>query len=92
MGCLYVKKDLLISAKNQGHYFFDDDDIGPKLNPAGTRHEMIASLAGITDYLDSLAEHHLTNPPNDPHARATAMFTVIAQHEAALKQKIVDSF
>ena len=54
------------------HYFFDNDDIAHKLNPAGPQHEMIASLAGITDYLDVLAEHHLSNPPDDPRARAAA--------------------
>ena len=90
IGCLYGKKDLLIGAKNQGHYFFDNDDIAHKLNPAGPQHEMIASLAGIADYLDSLAEHHPNNPPNNPHARAAAVFNLIAQHEAALAQKIVN--
>ena len=51
---------------------------------------MIASLAGIADYLDALAEHHLSNPPDDSHARTVAVFDMIAQHEAALAQRIVD--
>ena len=51
---------------------------------------MIASLAGVADYLDALAEHHLSDPPNDPHARTVAVFDVIAQHEATLAQRIVD--
>ena len=90
MGCLYGKKDLLIDAENQGHYFFDDDDIAHKLNPAGPQHEMIASLAGITDYLDVLAEHHLSTPPDDPRERAAAVFDMIAQHEATLAHKIIE--
>ena len=90
MGCLYGKKDLLIDAENQGHYFFDDDDIAHKLNPAGPQHEMIASLAGIADYLDILAQHHLSNPPDDPRARAAAVFDMISRHEATLAHKLVE--
>ena len=33
---------------------------------------MIASLADIADYLDSLAEHHLNSPPNNSHAHYTS--------------------
>ena len=90
MGCLYGKRDLLIGTKNQGHYFFENDDITHKLNPAGPQHAMIASLTGIADYIDALAEHHLSNPPNNLHARAIAVFALIAQHEAMLAQRIVD--
>ena len=90
MGCLYGKRDLLIGTKNQGHYFFENDDITHKLNPAGPQHAMIASLTGIADYIDALAEYHLSNPPNNLHERAIAVFELIAQHEAILAQKIVD--
>jgi len=90
MGCLYGKKDLLVGAENQGHYFFDADDTVHKLNPAGPQHEMIASLAGIADYLDALAEHHLDEPPNDPQARAAAVFDLFADHEAALAKKFLE--
>lgn len=90
MGCLYGKREHLVGAKNQGHYFFADDDTIHKLNPAGPQHEMIASLAGIADYLDALAEHHLPSPPNDPRARAAAVFDVIADHETRLAARFLD--
>jgi len=90
MGCLYGKKDLLVEAANQGHYFFADDDTTHKMNPAGPQHEMIASLSGIADYLDALAEHHLSEPPNDPHARTRAVFDIIANHEARLASRFAD--
>ena len=77
MGCLFGKKDLLIGAMSQGHYFFNDDDITHKLNPVGLQHEMIASLAGITEYLDALAEHYLSNPANDPQTRIAAVFDIM---------------
>jgi len=90
MGCLYGKKEHLAAATNQGHYFFDDDDTSHKLNPAGPQHEMIASLSGIADYIDALAEHHITEPPNDPHARAKAVFRLIANREEELAIRFVD--
>lgn len=90
MGCLYGKKDLLVAAANQGHYFFADDDTAHKLNPAGPQHEMIASLTGIADYIDALAEHHLDSPPNDPHARTAAVFDLFADHEARLAARVAD--
>jgi len=88
MGCLYGKKDLLIEAANQSHYFFDADDITHKFNPAGPQHEMIASLAGIADYMDALAEHHLSEPPNDPFTRTRAVYELIADHEEKLAIKL----
>ncbi|MEK9724852.1 MAG: aminotransferase class V-fold PLP-dependent enzyme, partial [Rhodospirillaceae bacterium] len=90
MGCLYGKEDLLVGAANQGHFFFADDDTAHKLNPAGPQHEMITSLAGIADYIDAVADHHLKSPPNDPWARAGAVFDIFARHEERLATKLVD--
>ena len=90
MGCLFGKRDLLVEAANQGHYFFADDDTSHKLNPAGPQHEMIASLAGIADYIDAMAEHHLPSPPNDPHGRTAAVFDIMADHETQLAKKFLD--
>jgi len=90
MGCLYGKRELLEAAVNQSHYFFDPEDTTHKLNPAGPQHEMIASLAGIADYMDALAEHHLETPPNNPLAQTKALFRLIANHEETLAIKFVN--
>jgi len=90
MGCLYGKKDLLVGAANQSHYFFDADDTTHKLNPAGPQHEMIASLVGIADYRDALAAHHLAEAPNDPLERTKAVFQLIAGHEEKLAATFCD--
>jgi cysteine desulfurase family protein (TIGR01976 family) len=90
MGCLYGKREHLTEAANQGHYFFADDDISHKLNPAGPQHEMIASLQGIDDYFESLAAHHLDAAPNNALARQLALFELIAAHEESLSKRFLD--
>jgi cysteine desulfurase family protein (TIGR01976 family) len=90
MGCLYGKMEKLVAAANQGHYFFADDDTTHKLNPAGPQHEMIASLAGIDDYFEALAGHHLGVPANDALSRQKRLFEMVAEHEAKLAARFLD--
>jgi len=90
MGCLYGKFDKLIAAHNQGHYFFAEDDTHHKLNPAGPQHEMIASLAGIDDYFETLAAHHVTPSANDPLSRQRRLYDPVATHEEALAARFLD--
>ncbi len=90
IGCLYGKREHLLRAVNQYHYFVPDDDVHRKLNPAGPQHEMIASLAGVADYMEALASHHLANPANDPHGRVKQVFELAARHEAALARTFID--
>ena len=90
MGCLYGKYEKLLAAKNQSHYFFAQDDIIHKLNPAGPQHEMIASLQGINDYFETLASHHLGSPKNGAFARQKELFGLIAEHEEILAGKFLN--
>ncbi len=90
MGCLYGKRELLTAAANQGHYFFADDDIGHKLNPAGPQHEMIASLQGIDDYFEALAGHHLESAPNSALDRQRALYELVARYEEDLARRFLD--
>ena len=90
MGCLYGKKELLRRAKGQAHYFIGEDKTARKLNPAGPQHEMIASLAGIADYLEALAAHHLDQPPNDFHGRVKAVMALAMAYEETLARRFAD--
>ena len=90
MGCLYGKRDKLVRAANQGHYFFADDDTTHKLNPAGPQHEMIAALQGIDDYFEALAAYHLAAPANDALARQRRLFELIGRHEEELSRRFLD--
>ena len=90
MGCLYGKKELLARAKGQSHYFIGEEETARKLNPAGPQHEMIAALAGIADYLEALAAHHLDLPPNDFHGRVKAVMEIATAHEETLARRFAD--
>lgn len=90
IGCLYGKRDRLLEARGQYHYFFAEDAIPQKLNPAGPNHETIASLAGIADYFDALAAHHLAESPNGLHERVKAVFNLTAAHEQNLSARFLD--
>jgi len=90
IGCLYGKKERLLEARGQHHYFIGEDAIPYKMNPAGPQHEMIASLVGIADYIDALAKHHLDEPPNSLTGRARAVFQMFAMHEEKLAKPFVE--
>lgn len=90
MGCLYGKRERLIEATPQSHYFFEPADTTHNLNPAGPNHESIAALAGIADYFDAVAEHHLDAPANDLLGRVGAVFELIAAHEQTLAERFAD--
>ncbi len=90
IGCLYGKRGRLLEARGQYHYFIGEDETDKKLNPAGPCHETIASLAGIADYFEALAAHHLDNPANDFAGRVAAVFELMAAHEEALAEPFVE--
>ncbi len=90
MGCLYGKKQRLLEARGQYHYFIGEDETARKLNPSGPQHEMIASLSGIADYFEALADHHLPEKPNGLHDRVKAVYELAARHEETLARRFTD--
>ncbi len=89
MGLMYGKRAHLLNAKGQGHDFFPETDIQHKLNPAGPQHEMIAALAGISDYIEALAVHHDVQA-NSFTERARGVFALIQAHEERLSRVFLD--
>lgn len=90
MGCLYGKREILQKAKGQYHYFFEEDDLLHKMNPAGPNHESIASLVGIADYFDTLYAHHFDGNEPSFFARSQALYAKFAEHEQVLSKKFLD--
>lgn len=90
LGLLYCRKDRLLAAKGQYHYFFPEDDLEHKLNPAGPNHETIASLTGISDYLDTVHQHHFTNAGGSRFERMQELFQLFAEHEHKLAQRFLE--
>jgi cysteine desulfurase family protein (TIGR01976 family) len=84
LGLMYTKRELLSNSKGQYHYFFAEDDLPHKLNPAGPNHETIASLSGIGHYFDALYSHHFGRGDDDFFARVHSVFQLITRHEERL--------
>ncbi len=86
---LYAKREHLERAPGQNHYFLNDR-IPLKLNPGGPNHEFTSALAGIADYFEALADHHLKQPPNTFKARADRVFGLMAAQEETLAARFLD--
>ena len=55
---LYGKREHLLGAKGQNHYFKAEDDIPAKLDLGGVNHDLTAGVPGIVAYLDAVHAHH----------------------------------
>jgi cysteine desulfurase family protein (TIGR01976 family) len=89
-GLLYGKREHLLKARAQNHFFIGESEIPLKLLPGGVNHEFTAALTGIADYMDGLYAHHFKAPENSFLARAKRMFDIIAAHEQGLANQTLD--
>jgi len=70
---LWGRAELLARARGQNCFFHGEDAVPAKLEPGGPIHELVASLPGITEYLDWLGDGSLERA-----------FAAIAEREAEL--------
>lgn len=90
LSLLYGKREHLLNAKGQHHFFIPNEDTSMKLNPGGPNHEFTASLSGITEYFDTVHAHHFPGSNADLHERFGACFDLIMRHEEEMAAKFVD--
>lgn len=90
LAILYGKREHLLAAEGQNHFFISEGDIPLKLNPGGVNHELTAGLSGIIDYFDALYHHHFPGQQAGVQQRVQDVFKLIADHEEALAQRFVD--
>lgn len=88
-GLLYGKREHLLKARGQHHYFIGEDEIPLKLLPGGPNHEFSAALVGVADYFEALYAHHFKTPANSFHARTRAVFDLISAHEQATVEPLL---
>jgi cysteine desulfurase family protein (TIGR01976 family) len=89
-GLLYGKREHLLKARAQNHFFLGESEIPLKLLPGGVNHELTAALTGIADYIDGLYAHHFKTPGNSFLARAKRVFDIFAIHEENLANQALD--
>jgi cysteine desulfurase family protein (TIGR01976 family) len=91
VGLMFGRRELLLAGRNQNHFFLGEENLPYKYEPGGVCHELVASLAGITEYLDAIDVRHHTpptsapaGPPASPGHRLARTFELCAAHEEAL--------
>ena len=90
LGAMYVRRELLRRARGQYFYFHGEDDLPLKLNPGAPNHELTAGAAGIGDYFEALAAHHLDAPAASLGGRMGQVFALAGRHEQALAARFLD--
>ena len=90
LGLLYGKREHLLAAHSQMHFFVGEDAIPLKLNVGGANHELTAALTGIADYFETLHHHHFAAPGNDFRQRVAEVYGLFAAHEEALAGRFMD--
>ena len=86
---LYGKYDLLRhKAGNINHYFYGEDRVPNKLEPGNPNYELAYSCVGVIEYLEGLAAAHGINA--EGRAAVEAAFDIIADHETALSERLLD--
>jgi cysteine desulfurase family protein (TIGR01976 family) len=83
VGLMYGRHDALRAGRSRNHFFLGEDTLPYKYEPGGVCHELVASLAGITEYLDDLDARHFAQPASPP-SRLARTFELCAAHEESL--------
>ncbi|MDA0702149.1 MAG: aminotransferase class V-fold PLP-dependent enzyme [Proteobacteria bacterium] len=87
---MYVRRDLMLKAKGQNHFFIGEDMIPAKLNVGGHDYEVVASATGIADYFDALHDHHFPGSNLDFHGRLGQVYGLFAAQEERLNAPMID--
>ena len=90
LGLLYGKREHLVRARGQNHFFIAEDDVPYKLQPGKVPHELAASLPAILDYLMALDARTFGEDGAAEPQRLDRVFTAIADYEAALAEPLLE--
>lgn len=80
---LYGRREHLLRAKGQYHFFHAEDEVPIKFEPGNPNHELAASLPAIPAYFEALAEHHGVDGID-------AAFSLVREHEERLAARFLD--
>lgn len=86
-GIMVIRRELAQMLPNQAH-FFNGDVLTKRFTPAGPDHAQVAACAGMADYYDSLADHHVI--AGDEAARTAGVHDLMRAHETRLLQPVLD--
>jgi selenocysteine lyase/cysteine desulfurase len=87
LGLMTIKKKVMDGLPNQGH-FFNTHIIRKKMVPAGPDHAQIAAASGVARYLDTVYEHHFSQPV-DQAEKGRQLKKLFQNHERRLLVKLL---
>jgi cysteine desulfurase family protein (TIGR01976 family) len=88
LGAMVMRRHINAELPNQGH-FFNADKPGARFTPAGPDHGQIATVNGLMDYLDAVADQQgFGGKP--VQVRAAGTRDLFRQHESELLQPLLD--
>jgi selenocysteine lyase/cysteine desulfurase len=85
---MFGKRELLLEAEGQNHFFIGERELPYKLQPGNVNHELCAALPGILEYFDAVASAHGVKGAS-PHERLLGLAPEIASHEAELADRVL---
>lgn len=88
LGAMVMRRKFNAELPYQGH-FFNAAKATARFTPAGPDHAQIASVNGLMDYLDAIADRHGFEDLPVP-ARAAAVASLFRHQESALLQPLLD--
>jgi cysteine desulfurase family protein (TIGR01976 family) len=88
LGAMFLRSELNQTLPNQGH-FFNARLPEKRFTPAGPDHAQIATVNGVMDYMDAVADRHGQEGKPVPD-RAAAVRGLFRSHETALLQPLLD--
>jgi cysteine desulfurase family protein (TIGR01976 family) len=89
LGLLYGRRELLLRAAGQNHFFVPEDDLPYKLEPGHVVHELAAALPAVPEHLLALEAHHAGGAGGTEAERLERAFALIAAHETALVEPLL---
>ncbi len=88
LGAMAMRRHVNAELPNQGH-FFNAGKPGARFTPAGPDHGQIATVNGLMDYLDAVADRHGFGGKPVP-VRAAGVRDLFREHECKLLQPLLD--
>ena len=87
-GVMVVREGVAQKLSNQGHYF-NEGNTTKRLTPAGPDHAQIAAAWGVTDYFDTIYQHHYGEDA-DARAKARAVHELFRHAELARLEGLLE--
>ena len=88
LGAMYLRRDLNAELPNQGH-FINAGKGTARFTPAGPDHAQIASVNGLMDYMEAVAQRHRYGD-KPVQGKAAAVRHLMRDHETSLLQPLLD--